>query len=166
MTRLQVRLCLAALFFIGSMFLAACGNGSDNGNLASNGNTPAASSPGAPTNSPASASPTPKTTGPVGYVDRVDCGVIRGWVLNREHPEQPVTLEIYIDDKLQSNLKSDQLRQDLLDAGIGTGKYGFVYPIPANLKDGQSHAIKVKVQGADYEPEFFKDTPRSISCQP
>ena len=166
MTKLVVRLCLAALLLSGSIFVAACGNGGDNGNIANSGNTPSAASPGATTNSPASAAATPKPTGPAGYVDRADCEAIRGWVLNREHPDQPVSLEIYLDDKLQGNLKSDEFRQDLLDAKIGTGKYGFAYPIPANLKDGTSHAIRVKVQGTDYEPEFFRNTPHSISCMP
>ena len=76
-------------------------------------------------------------------------------------------LELYADDKLQGKRQASALfRKDLLDAKIGTGKYGFEYPIPPSLKDGKPHVIKLRPEGTDYELEFWMNTPRSITCNP
>lgn len=156
MNEYLVRPWLTALILVVSIFVAACGNEQGKGPVTDTGNTPASASPRA-TNNP---------TGPAGYVGPVDCDAIRGWALNQDHPDQPIDLELSVDGKLESTFKGDQFRKDLLDAGIGTGKYGFVYSIPAKLKDSRPHAIKVKAQGSDYELEFYKNTPRAITCTP
>ena len=160
-----IRPLLIALLLSLSLVVIACGNEGEEVAVANkNANTSASASPAA-TMDPSKSGKTP-ATGLVGYIDNVDCAALVGWVLNREHPEQPVNLEIYVDDKLQSVLKGGQFRKDLLDAGIGSGNYGFSYPIPINLKDGRRHMIKVKVQNTNYEPEFYKSTPGFIICNP
>jgi hypothetical protein len=63
-------------------------------------------------------------------------------------------------------LKADQFRKDLSDAGVGTGRYGFLYAIPADIKDGKPHSIKVRVEKSSYELEFYKTAQPSITCQP
>ena len=54
----------------------------------------------------------------------------------------------------------------LLDAGIGTGKYAFVFPIPPSLKDGKPHSYRVQVEGSSYKLDFYRDTPRTLTCKP
>ncbi|HVQ39679.1 MAG TPA: hypothetical protein VMS31_19220, partial [Pyrinomonadaceae bacterium] len=101
-----------------------------------------------------------------GAVDLVSCDNIGGWVWSPQKPEKSLPLEIYVDNQILSQARADLFRKDLADAGIGTGNYGFIYQIPAQLKDGQTHVIKVKVQATEYEVGFFKSTPHSISCNP
>ena len=51
--------------------------------------------------------------------------------------------------ELLKTATADQFRQDLLDAGKGNGKHGFLFPIPKQLKDGKKHIIKIKLNGTD-----------------
>jgi hypothetical protein len=62
---------------------------------------------------------------------------------------------------------ANQLRQDLVNAGIGDGKYGFFIPSPSALKDGKQHTVRVKVAGTNFSltgtPKVFNS---AGSCAP
>jgi len=60
-----------------------------------------------------------------------------------------------------AQLPSNRFRQDLLNAGIGNGYHGFEYNIPAAWKDGQPHAIQVKLANTQTAIGW---TPRWITC--
>lgn len=157
-------ICIAALLLV-SAFAASCGgNGARDTLTNHNGNS---STSTAPYSSSATTAKTVQPTNPSGYIDRVDCDALSGWVLDKDRPEEPVQLELYADDKLQAKLQASALfRKDLLDAKIGTGNYAFVFPIPINLKDGIPHPITLKVAGTNYELEFWMSTPRFVVCSP
>ena len=178
MTNSPVRLCALALLLSGSIFLVACGSDNDNDNLANTNGTSgptASASPTIPTTAPGNTQVPPRPTGAAtpnpdtnygGAVDRATCDAISGWIWLSAYPDRAIPLEIYVDNKLQTKLNADQLRPDLHDAGIGTGKYAFVFPIPPSLKDGKPHSYRVQVAGSSYKLDFYRDTPRTLTCKP
>ncbi|WP_460639853.1 putative Ig domain-containing protein, partial [Larkinella harenae] len=98
-----------------------------------------------------------------GYINGADCASFRGWVWNAEQPNNPVRIDILNGDRLITTLIADQFRQDLLQAGKGNGRHGFMWPIPQELKDGSSLLLSARVSGHGF---VLKDAPKAIICHP
>lgn len=97
-----------------------------------------------------------------GYHDYGSCSVTGGWARDGNPLNPPVSVDIYKDGVLQvAQLPANRFRQDLLNAGIGNGYNGFEYSIPAAWKDGQPHAIQVKIANTQTAIGW---TPRWITC--
>jgi hypothetical protein len=93
---------------------------------------------GAPHPSPPAARPAARPT-PVyrGRIDRIDGQVIEGWALVGDG-RVPAELEILYDGALLGTAVADRPRPDLKEKGIGTGRHGFLFPVPGDvtLDDG------------------------------
>ncbi len=89
-------------------------------------------------------------TAPTGYLDGVIDGYIAGWAWNPVTPEQPVSVDIWIDDKLYLTVNANQFRQDLLTAGVGNGSHSFLCPLKLN-NPNQKHQISVRLAGTSSE---------------
>jgi hypothetical protein len=51
-------------------------------------------------------------------------GFLRGWC-RLTGTDDPVELELFVNDRSAMRFHANEFRQDLLDAGFGTGKHGF-----------------------------------------
>lgn len=98
-----------------------------------------------------------------GSHEAATCDAIAGWAWNPQQPETPIAVNIYADESLLVTLTANQLRPDLLDAHLGNGQHAFTSPLPAWLKDGKPHQIRVIVAGSDFD---LANTPKVISCAP
>ena len=85
---------------------------------------------------------------PQGSLDSVNAHAICGWAWNRTRPDQALRVRIWDGDTALATVTADQFRQDLLDAGVGDGRYGFMLPIPEALRDGKSHTIRMTLEGS------------------
>ena len=81
-------------------------------------------------------------------IQGVNCNAISGWVWDKYKPKAPVLVELWDGDHFLTNISADQFRQDLLDAGYGNGRHAFRLPTPPQIKDGQSHSIRLRVADA------------------
>ncbi len=98
-----------------------------------------------------------------GHQGNTDCGTIDGWVWNMKRPNCPISVDIYDGDTLLTTVLANKLRDDLVAAGKGDGNHSFVYLVPAHLKNGKPHSIRVKVAGTNID---LGHTPQVISCPP
>ena len=110
--------------------------------------------------------PEPEPEGPVtgsfdGYLDKVECGTMRGWAWDRNKPDESVTIEFSADGKVIGTAEADIYRTDLDDAGKGNGRHAYSFPTPASLKDGKPHQISAKVRNSTYT---LKYAPKSLTC--
>jgi hypothetical protein len=80
-----------------------------------------------------------------GSLDVADGETIAGWAWAPARPDSPIQVEIYDGEVLLATVVADQFRQDLFDAGTGSGKYAFFLPTPARLQDGKAHVIHAKI---------------------
>ena len=103
-----------------------------------------------PLGSGGSSSPSPAVSGlPQGYLDQVTGKVgqvkVKGWAFDPDHPEDPVTVQIYMDGPagqgtMIAELTADKKRSDLKAAGFGKNVYhGFSKTI--TLKKSGTHTF-------------------------
>jgi len=80
----------------------------------------------------------------VGNVDIITHERIAGWAWNPNDPRETVTVEIYDGADLLMRIRADNFREDLRDAGVGTGRYGFEVPNPSALLPLARHQVVVR----------------------
>jgi Hint domain len=68
-----------------------------------------------------------------GFIERRDAGSIAGWAQNPDHPEAPVYLDILAGGRVIGQVLANHYRADLQQAGIGSGRHGFVFVPPRGL---------------------------------
>lgn len=156
---------------IASLLFAAC-NGSEPNNPPGQ---PADKSPAQPASTAATISPAAPVAGATsnldyasaagyeGFHDITNCNGILGWVRNLKQPNTPVKVDLYDGDTLMATVTADQPRADLLAAGKGSGKFGFVYSVPERLKDGKPHTIRMTISGTQLH---LTHTPKVLTCTP
>ncbi|WP_185731447.1 Ig-like domain-containing protein [Larkinella rosea] len=109
------------------------------------------------------AATTPVTGSFEGYLDKVECGTIRGWVWDRNKPNAPLTLEFYTGSTVWGSVVANIYRTDLKDAGKGNGAHAYSFEVPAVLKDNTTRLIRARVSGSTYD---LKDSGKPLTCAP
>jgi hypothetical protein len=62
-----------------------------------------------------------------GFVDAVSERAIEGWAQDDRHPETPVCLDIFSQNRLIGQTLANLYREDLRAAGLGSGRHGFAF---------------------------------------
>ncbi|GAB3340578.1 hypothetical protein GCM10027299_54090 [Larkinella ripae] len=96
-----------------------------------------------------------------GFLDKVECGTIRGWVWDRNKPNTPLTVEFYSDGKAIGTAEANIHRSDLSSAGKGNGVHAYSFTTPEHLKDNKPHVISAKVYNSSY---VLKQGPKTLVC--
>ncbi len=78
-----------------------------------------------------------------GYVDAVSDGRVHGWAYDRIRPGKRLTLEVYAAGGRVGTIRAELFRQDLANAGVGDGRYGFDFALPDSGVDPETISIKV-----------------------
>jgi Hint domain len=68
-----------------------------------------------------------------GHVDGISGGFVKGWAQNADHPDAPVCLDIYVEGQLVGQALANRYREDLAQAGVGSGHHGFAFRPPAGV---------------------------------
>jgi membrane protein involved in D-alanine export len=89
------------------------------------------------------------------------CTQIVGWAWDSQRPDVPIDLDIYDNDVLLATVPAEEFRSGLRANGKGNGKHGFTYPIPAKLKDGRTHSLRVRISRTNID---LMGTPQLIEC--
>lgn len=96
-----------------------------------------------------------------GYVDAVTCEMVSGWARNRADPSARVQVTLSVDGAPSDSVLAATLREDLVKAGYGDGRYGFSMRAPAALRGGATHTLAVSVGS---QGQRLTGSPRSIAC--
>ena len=86
-----------------------------------------------------------------GVIDGMSDGCLHGWCCLTAASE-PVTLELLVDDRPKLTFVADRFRQDLLDAGYGTGHHAFSIEL-RKFRLRPASVLRIKVAGRDVELE-------------
>lgn len=106
--------------------------------------------------------PGPVVTGNFeGYLDKVECSSIRGWVWDKDKPNTVMKLEFFANGNSIGTIDANIFRQDLKDAGKGNGIHAYTFPTPASIKNGQTYSISAKVYNSTY---VLKWAPKNLTC--
>ena len=68
-----------------------------------------------------------------GAIDIINSGAVAGWAQNVDHPEARGCLDVFVGDRLLGQVLANDYREDLKDAGIGSGCHGFLFALSADL---------------------------------
>ena len=96
-----------------------------------------------------------------GYLDKVECGTIRGWVWDRKKPNIPLTVEFFTGPTVWGSVVANIYRDDLKNAGKGNGAHAYSFTVPNVLKDNTIHLISARVSGSSYT---LKDSGKPLTC--
>ena len=78
-----------------------------------------------------------------GFIDHADWHGMRGWAFDQATPDEAQWLEVHIDDAPPITFLANMRRQDLVEAGYGTGMFGFELRFPVTLNPRAPHEISV-----------------------
>jgi hypothetical protein len=85
-----------------------------------------------------------------GVIDGVSDGLLHGWCCLTAVVE-PVALCLFVDDQPVLDFRADLFRQDLLDAGFGTGHHGFA--VDLGLLGARADSV-IRIRVAEQEIEL------------
>jgi len=80
-------------------------------------------------------------------VDKLDCDGISGYIWNKEKPNTAAVLDIAMDGKSIGRVTANELRDDLVERGMGAGHYGFHFALPPSARDGNEHWVMPVIVG-------------------
>ncbi|RXH10106.1 glycosyltransferase family 4 protein [Bradyrhizobium guangzhouense] len=78
-----------------------------------------------------------------GHIDRLDRMRLEGWAQWLDRPDETVMLAVLVDGKQVTRLCADRPRDDLREAGIGSGEHAFEFQFPQQLTSDEAHVISV-----------------------
>ncbi len=84
-----------------------------------------------------------------GFIERISTNQIAGWVYDRDKPDEPVKLEIFLSGTLLDVVSADKYRADLSNAGKGDGRHGFYYNFNKSIDKSDLKNIKIKISGTN-----------------
>lgn len=97
-----------------------------------------------------------------GWHEEVDCYKTTGWAWDANQPNGHITVDVYDGSTLLGSTSANLFRIDLFNAGLGNGEHAFRFDLPASVRNGASHSIRVRFGGTGTS---LYTTPRTIECQ-
>jgi hypothetical protein len=92
---------------------------------------------------------------PQGHIDNISFDInggwsVIGWVFEPDDPLHPVAVEVLDGAQVAASGVANEFRQDLKEAGFGTGAHGFMLPLaPESSKVGHELHLSLKVAGSE-----------------
>jgi hypothetical protein len=84
-----------------------------------------------------------------GFIDEAGPSCIMGWAQNTESPEAPVCLDLIVDGCCIGQVLANRYREDLAQAGLGSGRHSFTFTPPAGvLATARSVEVRRSLDGA------------------
>jgi hypothetical protein len=75
-----------------------------------------------------------------GFVDTAGPSMVSGWAQCEAQPEEPVCLDVYVDGQRIMRVLANRYRDDLREAGLGSGNHSFSVRLPEDV----SGAVEVR----------------------
>ncbi len=80
----------------------------------------------------------------IGAIEFIDHRHILGWAWYRPTPDEPIEVEVLVDDAVVLTVRADLPRPDLEELGVGDGRHGFlVRDLAAHVPPG-THNVRVR----------------------
>src|SRR5687768_2867640 len=80
----------------------------------------------------------------MGRIGRVAWRHLFGWIYDKDSPETPIVINVYVDGVKVANQFADEYRADLKKVGIGEGSHAFTVALPDAFFDDAAHTITVE----------------------
>ena len=74
-----------------------------------------------------------------------------GWAWDKSNPGAGVAVDIFDGETLLASILATEHRRDIASYTKDNGCHAFVYELPAGVKDGLPHNIRVKISGTNID---------------
>ena len=95
--------------------------------------------------------------------EKLDCHKIVGWVWDHNKPNEPLSVDVYIDDAFVARVAANEFRADLQERGFGNGQHGFRFEMPDWIRDGRERRVELKVAESG---RALRGSPDDVVCGP
>lgn len=85
----------------------------------------------------------------VGHVERLQDGLLQGWVMNQDAADAAVELDILLDGEVVGRTIANRYRTDLDHAGLAGGRCGFTMMLPAAATSLDQVQVRIAATGID-----------------
>lgn len=96
------------------------------------------------------------------FHDGADAEKVSGWAWNKNNPGAKVAVDIFDGETLLASILAREYRQDIASYTKDNGCHAFVYELPASVKDGLPHKIRVKIRETNIDahgtPKVFRSS--------
>src|SRR5262249_20330560 len=82
----------------------------------------------------------------LGHLDQADCDTIRGWAVDLNRLNTPISVSIYDGSTLITVIPADQLRPYVGSLLGDNGLHGFSIDTPASLKTSSAHRLNIRFE--------------------
>jgi hypothetical protein len=79
-----------------------------------------------------------------GFVDNVGIDLVEGWAQDSTQPEEPVCLDVLIENVFMTRILANGHRADLLATGQGSGCHAFSVRLPFQMTPRQREGVIVR----------------------
>lgn len=94
-----------------------------------------------------------------GYIDHVQDTSVCGWAWQQDRPDEPISIDLYVDGEHQTSTIAAGFRADLQEAGKGNGRHAFQIRLPDRYRDAKPHSIRLCFAGTDLD---LQGSPRNV----
>ena len=84
-----------------------------------------------------------------GHVERLEDGVLEGWVMDRANPAAPVELEVLLDGETVAAVLANRYRVDVDRAGFASARCGFSVAMPAAAASLAQVEVRRRADGSN-----------------
>jgi GT2 family glycosyltransferase len=102
---------------------------------------------GAPMETAATMKVEHRQLGLIGYVHSSTKDTISGWAMHIPPREERVALDLLADGAVVATMRAELFREDLRTGGVGDGRFGFAFPIPATHRGKPVRQLGVVIAG-------------------
>jgi membrane protein involved in D-alanine export len=75
-------------------------------------------------------------------VEKLTCTEVSGYVWDQNRPNDPLKVDIYIDNYMEARIEAGDARDDLQERGYGNGRHGFHLALPPRIMDDRKHTVR------------------------
>lgn len=94
-----------------------------------------------------------------GVLDQADASRVFGWAWDAARPDAAVAVDLLDGTTRIATVVAEEFRQDLADAGLGNGRHGFSYQLPAAGVDWRGRVLQARISGTSID---LRKSPRTI----
>jgi hypothetical protein len=91
----------------------------------------------------------------------MSCDQMSGFVWDASKPNEPLSVDIYVDDAYVGRVVANEYSDELKQRGYGNGNHHFTFKFPEYTHLSHAHTVDAKVVGSG---RALRGTPEVVKC--
>lgn len=96
--------------------------------------------------------------------ERWDCRHLAGWAWDASKPNDPLNVDVTVDDVYVGRVLANEPRDDMRSRGFSNIAHGFTFKLPDYIRDGKEHTIDARVVDGQASRQL-RNCPQVVTCE-